>query len=1361
MDHLGPIASADEPLHRSERRDATVMFADISGFTALSEKLDPEEVTGVMNRCFEKLESVVFAHGGIVDEYLGDCIKAVFGFSPANTTPTLHAVQAAFEMRDALAEFNREHSLPAPLGLHIGLNSGTVIGVFMGSGAAADFSVMGEPVRLAARLEDASERGQIYVGPETFERTREDFEFRALPPLSLDEHHAAVPIYELLAPRQGVRIKRQSERRLASVLFAHVHGFEALSKDFAADTLTLTMHACFATLGEAVVRYGGVVDKFLGDGLMALFGVPNAIEHAPRQAVNAAIEIRNRLAQFVADRQLPLPLEVHVGVNTGLVIAGDIGGRVKRDFTVMGDTVNLAARLKEAATAGAIYVGPETHRYTRDDFEYRPLEPLRLKGKQQPVPAYELASVVKRIHRDVGGRSQRMVFSELVGREAEVAAFHAAIQRLAGGDGAIVSLIGEAGLGKSRLLSEVLRFAAELNVNILLGRSLAIGHGQSFHPFVDLLRHWAGISEDAGEVQSLAALEAAVHALLGERADEVFPFITRLMGLHVEGAVAARLAGIEGEALEKLILKSTRELLQAIAQRQPTALVFEDLHWADQSSLNLLESVLPLCAETPLLFVNVFRPLFEDTSDRILRVCQERFVAQHTEIRLERLDAAQSVLLIRNLLDIDDLPAAVRNLIATKAEGNPFYIEEVVRSLIDQGAVEYVDGRFRVTEKIGNLVIPGTIHDVIMTRVDRLDESARQLLQTASVIGRHFYHRILAQVIERQRPIDSDLTILKERQLIEQQGVGWEVAVGERVLADDLEYIFKHALAQEAVYESVLLRTRKELHRQVAQAIETVFAARLPEFYAPLAYHYTRSEQLEPAETYLCKAGEAAARAAASSEALQLFSEATGIYDKLHGPGGGDPKHRAFIEKHLGLALLNTGQHTASIDHFDRSLEWLGERPPKHLAGKAARWAVDMAAVLFRMYVHEGRRGAVPNLDDEREIFKIYFERGHAMVTSDPRRLFLEMATPLRRFHRVEPRLIEQGLAMYVSCATIFTYSGLSFAISKRVLEVAKSLVDNRNIRDVFTYRTMQFTYHYFLGNWNDAPWIEDDLVEQALRQGMVWDVTMYVGIDCDCRLRRGDFAGARRSLAQLAEIRDVYSYAYAGNNEEGERVLLLVEERKLPEAVALADRHFTAYDEAPIRVMSLGEKAKAQILLGDRFGAVESLRRAAEVAGRESIMPPWHISSPQRAQLLLDVTALEAAAAAGDRSRWRMLKRAGMRSARHAVSTARKVAKARVETLNLAGRLWWVLGRRARALQWWSRCIAEGTRMGAKPELARAYMDIGSRIGDSSLNGIDGPGYLQMARRLFVELDLSWDLQQLDACEPVASTAIPHSAVA
>jgi len=1355
--------TASSPPHGkrdTEHRHATVMFADISGFTALSERLDPEEVTTIINGCFERLESVVLAHGGTVDKYLGDCVKAVFGLAPHGGDAVAHAVHAALEMRAALYAFNRDAQLAHPLDIHIGIATGPVIAGMMGGAAKQEFTVMGATAELAARLEDTSHKGQIYVAAATQHHTAAEFEYRALPPLPLSDRQS-VPVYELLDVKATKRITRQSERRQATVMFADLVGLDALAMQRSAQEVTELLNACFASFAATVVEHGGVVDKYLGGGIMALFGVPNAIEDAPKQALNSAIEIRNRLSRFNDAQQLPTPLQIHVGINTGLVIAGNIGGRLKREFTVMGDTVNLAARLKEAATPGSIYVGAETHRYTRQHFAYTALAPLELKGKAKAVPAYELQSATRQVRRDTPEASARMIFSAMVGRERELERITERIHELVAGRGGIVSLIGEAGMGKSRLMAEVAATVRQLDVTILEGRCLSIGHTLSFHPFIDLMRQWAGITDDEPELTAEAKLLSAISALLPETVAEVFPFIATLMGIPLHGAHAERIADVQGEALEKMMFKSVRELFQAIAARRPLVLVLEDLHWADQSSLSLLESLLRLAEEHRVLFINVFRPHYTETAERALRVARAQHEARHVEIQLEGLGSAHIDALIRNLLSIEDLSAATRTLIAQKAEGNPFYIEEVVRSLIDQGAVEYADGRFRVTAKIDTVVIPGTIQDVIMARVDRLGESARQMLQTASVIGRHFYYSIISHIMEREGSLDDDLALLQEKQLIEAGGGRWDIAVGVRTIADELEYMFKHALAQETVYQSVLLKTRRELHQRVAETIESLFAPRLAEFYPTLAYHYTRAEQLEPAERYLCRAGEQAISSAAFSEALHLFRDAATMYDTLHGATGGDVTHRGHLEKHLGLALLNTGQHVTAIDHFDRALACLGERVPANELARAVRWAVDMAVVLFRIYVRDGFRGPVPDAARQQEIFKLYFERGHAEVTAAPRRLFFETATPIRRYHRMDPSLIDEACGMYVSCAAIFAYSGLSFAVSKRMLEVAATLRRDDNVGDAFVYRSMLYAYEYLRGNWSDAPTIDTALIDEALRHGLLWDATIYLAIDMDRRVRRGDFASARGVLRKLADIRDTYEYAVAESNHNGLQIILLLEERKLRDALPLMEQHHTASHEGTLKVMSLGMVAKTRILLGDRTGAAEALRSAIEVTQREGVLSPWHQSIHHLAQLLFDVTALEDAAAHHDRSIWNALKRAGVRSARRALRTASKVARERVETYTLTGRLWWCLGNRQHACKWWSRSIAEAIRLGARPELARTYLDVGARLGATALDGIDASTYLEMAQRLFVELGLDWDLVQLTAVERRLHGAEPESAVA
>ena len=1175
----------------------------------------------------------------------------------------------------------------------------------------------------------------------------------------------------------------ESQRRQATVLFADISGFTTMAEKMDPEEVTAIINYCLSMLAAVVGAHGGRVDKYIGDCIMAIFGVP-ALEKAPLYAINAAIEMRNQVALMNREQRLRVPVDVHIGINTGLVIAGQIGGDVKQEFTVIGDTVNVAARLKDVAKSGTIYVGAETYRYTREDFEFRMLSPIALKGKEHPVEAYEVLSIKETFHRARPGTSGRIIVSALVGRDRELTLLEARVAGLVVGHGGIINLIGEAGLGKSRLLAEFVAAQGSKDVMVLEGRSLAVGQGLSFHPFVDILKEWAGITQDDAEHDSRNKLAASIDGLFPGEGGEILPFVATLMGIHLTGVHAVRVEGIAGEALERLILKSMRLLLQRMAQVKPLVLIFEDLHWADLSSIQLLETLLQLVPDHRILFIHVFRPDQSDTSARIRRTVREQYGPYHTEIVLEPLDDPDCATLIRNLLKAEDLPHPMLGLIARTAEGNPFYIEEVVRSLIDEGALEYVKGQLQVTERVDSVVIPDTIQGVIMARVDRLAEPTRHLLQVASVLGRSFYYRLLAAMMPLGTDLDAELAQLKERQLLFERTTRRTSTMRRQMLRAEVEYVFKHALVQETVYESMLQKRRKELHLKVAETIELIFADRLADFSGMLAYHFSRADNLQKAEEYLFTAGDEAARAAASNEALTFFREASKLYFLMHGDGG-DRKKKALLERNIGLALLNKGDHTESIEHFDQALKHLGEPVPTSPLAVAARMAVDLPAVLAHVYFGAGKYGrarqlaplgvrssshlseaslgAAPSeptasgaagpvvrgpaslaLDHEREVCELFFHRGHAEVTSDPRRLFFELFTGLRRFNQIDPRMIDQACAMYVSCAGIFAYSGLSFTISERMLEIAKGLIREGSIQDSFVYRAMYFTCHYLQGHWNQKYTIEEDLVEQALRYGQVWDVTLYLGLDCDRRLRQGDFAGARGLLAKLIAIKEEYGYAYAGSNHNGTRAILLLEERKLTDALQESERHCAASQEGTLQVMSLGMIAKARVLLGDRAGAAAALAHAAATTERADVVSPWHQSPYVVAQLLFDVTALEDCALRGDRTGWRSLKRAAVRSAPHALRVAAKVAKERTETYNLTGRLWWVLGRRRRALAWWAKSIDEGERMRARPELARTYLEVARRLpAGESMNGMNRDEYMHKARQLFLNLGLEWDLKQ------------------
>ena len=461
------------------------------------------------------------------------------------------------------------------------------------------------------------------------------------------------------------------------------------------------------------------------------------------------------------------------------------------------------------------------------------------------------------------------------------------------------------------------------------------------------------------------------------------------MGMKLAGKHAQRMKGIEGEALEKLIFKNMRELIIKGSELRPTVICIEDFHWVDTSSLELVEALFRLVEEHRILFVLVFRPGYAETGDRIIKSIGENYPTHWTRIDLDPLDEAESDTLLSNLLQIKGLPHNLRDQILQRAGGNPFFLEEVVRSLIDEGAVVLERGEYQVTEKIKQIVIPQSIHALIMTRIDRLDEATRNLVRVASVIGRNFFYRILTEAASNIEEVDRRLDYLKEIQLIR-----------ERKRMEELEYLFKHALAQEAAYESILIQRRKEIHQNVAQSIEKVFQDRLHDFYGMLAYHYSMGEDLDKAEEYMIKAGQEAMKSAASSEALDYFEEALAIYRSKFGEKA-SPEKIAMLEKNIAYALLNKGEQIKAADYFTKVLEYHGEVFPRTAVGIALKCVNGFLQLLTGIYLPQLKWKRIPD-EKDKEIIELQYAKAKALGTSVPKRFMIETFFMMPRFTAVD-----------------------------------------------------------------------------------------------------------------------------------------------------------------------------------------------------------------------------------------------------------------------------------------------------------------------------------------------------------------------
>lgn len=1097
-----------------------------------------------------------------------------------------------------------------------------------------------------------------------------------------------------------------SERRRVTVLFADITGFTRMSEQLPAAETYRAVTGCLAILHEVAERHGGSVDKYLGDCIMAVFGVPVAIEDAPRAAVNAAIEMRRRVRDYNEIAGLPSPLDIHVGINTGLSVAGDVSGPLLREYTLMGEAVSAASKLKDAAPAGEIWVGAATHRATDAEFHYVPV-------KNQA--AFELRSEYEHLHRAERNDRPHGLFSTMIGRDAEAAVMARRLHALGTGHGSIITVVGEAGLGKSRLVQETLASALEMNLTLLAGRSLAMGATQRFHPFADLFQRWADIAANDHPSTAAAKLATAITPVLGDTAADAYPFLATLAGIRLTDAEAERIDTMDADALELMLAKHAREWLVALADTRPCCVLFEDLHWADQSTLKLLTSFLPLVREHALLIVLVYRSEDTPALQPIEAAIQQRLGNVHDTLRLTPLASQQALALLHNLLDDHDRPHPAWPRVLARAAGNPFFIEEIIRSLIDEGALVRTAEGLTVTERIETAIVPATVQEVVLARVDRLPARDRQILRLAAVIGRRSPARLLEAITPDRTHLDEVLARLAHADLL-----------AEERHADESTWTFFHALSQETVYGSILHSDCQGLHLQVATAIEVLYADRLPDFHGPLAWHYTRAESLDKAEHYLFKAGEDAARAAASDEALALFKEASRLFlarDRV----AGDFRKQARLEKHIGLALLNSGTLSESIRHFDEGLKHVGAPARALTAHSHVRVVPDLIAIVAQLYGGLRWRRDVIDWEIERDVWQMFFNRGRAEITSDPTRLFFDTVAGFRQLNRIDAGKMEQSGALYASCASVFCYSGLSFAIGRRALASAKRLARPDSIQDAFTCAVMDFTVDYLQGRWRRAPVVSPALLADAIRCGQLWDANTYLGLRCDQQLRQGDFGGALVHLEQLAKLRDTYNFRFAGGNHDGMRAVLLTESRSLDAALASIDQYLAGRHEEPLRAFGCGTRAKIHVLRGDLDSAAKSLASAETSLVRA--IPPWHRSAIVAAQLRLIAARL----AAGDRSARKDVSTAIL----SACWVARAVAIQRTEICQLIGCVLHELGRERAALAIWAKSVRIGMAMGARPEVARTHVLLARHLGSRRLGHLNATHCRVMARTTFNDLGL------------------------
>jgi class 3 adenylate cyclase/tetratricopeptide (TPR) repeat protein/ribosomal protein L40E len=648
----------------------------------------------------------------------------------------------------------------------------------------------------------------------------------------------------------------EGERKQVTVLFVDVSGFTSLSERLDPEDVHGLMNRAFELMLGEVHRYEGTVNQFLGDGIMALFGAPIAHEDHAQRAVHASLGIRKALGAYgdELERRRGINFYVRQGINTGLVVVGSIGSDLRMDYTAIGDTTNVAARLQQGADPGRIIISEVTHRLVAGYFYTRPLGELSLKGKSEPVRAWEVISAkVARTRLDV--EAERGL-TRFVGRERELQLLSECFEKAKAGHGQVVFVVGEPGIGKSRLLLEFRRLLGDEGT-WLEGRAMSFGRSIAFHPLIDLLKRNFRIEEGDAEETIIKKIEGSV-LRLGEDLRRILPYLRYL--LSVDPGDPAVLS-MDPQLRRGEIFDALRCLAVRAAEVHPQVIVYEDVHWMDQAS------------EESLLFAADSIP-----ASRILQILTYRTGyrhplgerSYHTRIALDSLSTEDSAEMTKAILATDQLPGELNTLIVRKAEGNPFFVEEVVKSLHEIGAIRQAGERYILSKQLNEIFIPDKIQDVIMARIDRLADAPKKTLQLASVIGREFTRRLVDRLAEVRERTEEFLRELKAIELIY-----------EKSLFPELAYMFKHALTHDVAYNSLLVQRRKELHHMIGLAIEDLYANRLAEQYEVLAYHFSKAEEWANALDYLLKAAEKAVKAFAIREAINLYDQAEEVAGKL------------------------------------------------------------------------------------------------------------------------------------------------------------------------------------------------------------------------------------------------------------------------------------------------------------------------------------------------------------------------------------------------------------------------------------------------------------------------------------------------